>query len=527
MQKYLVNKILTIGIFALFALSTITPMAFGSKIKVKSSFKNLSTICEGKTLYVGGSGEGNYTKIQDAVDNASDGDTIYVYNGAYTDWVWIDKSISLIGEDKNNTIIEGGWGINVVIRAENVLVTGFNINNCGFFYSGGIHLSNRGGNCTIIDNLFTNNIVYGVSIESDYNTVKNNIFMDNYRGIKVLGANYNTISGNIIDSNNESGVYFPHIRRLGNSQIHISSNNVIKNNIITNNSDGIYLQQVNNTFISNNVFGYNKNGIESFSFEHSSKKNTWIENNTFLCNKWGIVLYKTYKTTIAYNIIAFNNRGVHISDCNQTLFYHNNFNSNTKQSIDDTDYCSGCINQWDNSYPDGGNFWSRFNGSDNYNGPEQDIPGSDGIGDTPYNISGSAESQDRYPLISPWNNTPPNAPIINGTTNGKVGVDYNFTFFTTDPEDEYIWYYICWGDKEIIYRYGPYNSGEKITLSYNWSSKGTYPITCWVRDIDGEESDIVIFEVTMPRNKIMTKIFFKMFLERFPNAFPLLRRILG
>ena len=35
----------------------------------------------GKTLYVGGSGEGNYTKIQDAINDSSDGDTVFVYNG--------------------------------------------------------------------------------------------------------------------------------------------------------------------------------------------------------------------------------------------------------------------------------------------------------------------------------------------------------------------------------------------------------------------------------------------------------------
>ena len=44
----------------------------------------------GKTLYVGGSGPGNYTKIQDAINNAIDGDTIYVYSGTYNgnifDW---------------------------------------------------------------------------------------------------------------------------------------------------------------------------------------------------------------------------------------------------------------------------------------------------------------------------------------------------------------------------------------------------------------------------------------------------------
>jgi pectin methylesterase-like acyl-CoA thioesterase len=61
----------------------------------------------GNTLYVGGSGFGNYTKIQDAIDNASEGDTIFVHNGIYNENITIIKTINLIGEDKNTTIING------------------------------------------------------------------------------------------------------------------------------------------------------------------------------------------------------------------------------------------------------------------------------------------------------------------------------------------------------------------------------------------------------------------------------------
>ncbi len=57
-------------------------------------------------------------------------------------------------------------------------------------------------------------------------------------------------------------------------------------------------------------------------------------------------------------------------------------------------------NAWDNNYPNGGNFWSDYQGVDNCSGPSQNIcSGSDGIGDTAYNIT--TDVADRYPLVSP------------------------------------------------------------------------------------------------------------------------------
>jgi len=51
----------------------------------------------GNTLYVGGSGPNNYTRIQDAIDDANDGDTIFVYNGTYYEHhIIIDKKNLLI-----------------------------------------------------------------------------------------------------------------------------------------------------------------------------------------------------------------------------------------------------------------------------------------------------------------------------------------------------------------------------------------------------------------------------------------------
>ena len=100
----------------------------------------------GNILYVGGSGANNYTKIQDAINAASNGDTIFVYSGTYYENVVINKSINLIGEDKNTTIIDGnGIGNVVYITANNVNLSGFSIINSGYAGSG-ISIAGNYGN---------------------------------------------------------------------------------------------------------------------------------------------------------------------------------------------------------------------------------------------------------------------------------------------------------------------------------------------------------------------------------------------
>ena len=95
--------------------------------------------------------------------------------------------------------------------------------------------------------------------------------------------------------------------------------------------------------------------------------------------------------------------------------FHNNLLGNAIQATD-----AGSQNSWDDSYPSGGNFWSDYSGIDVFRGPNQDQPGSDGIGDGPYVID--ADSLDRFPLMVPhvFVDTTPPAVLVDSPLDGEV-----------------------------------------------------------------------------------------------------------
>jgi len=106
-------------------------------------------------------------------------------------------------------------------------------------------------------------------------------------------------------------------------------------------------------------------------------------------------------------------------------------------------------------------------------------------------------------------NDEPSKPIIDGPTTGKPGIEYEYTFVSTDPNDDDLYYYIDWGDGNTKDWFGPFESGEIVTVSHTYEKKSVnpepmgkkYTIKAKAKDIFDSESDWGEFEVTMPRNK--------------------------
>jgi len=126
-----------------------------------------------------------------------------------------------------------------------------------------------------------------------------------------------------------------------------------------------------------------------------------------------------------------------------------------------------------------------------------------------------------------WDPTAPEAPTIAGETQGHYGESYEYTFVSNDPESQDIRYYIDWGDGSYEDWIGPYSSGQEITVSHIWAEENTYTIQAKAKDTLDVESQWGTLQVTMPVNQHSYPFpLLQRLLERFPNAFPILRNLL-
>ena len=118
-------------------------------------------------------------------------------------------------------------------------------------------------------------------------------------------------------------------------------------------------------------------------------------------------------------------------------------------------------------------------------------------------------------------NKKPSEPKITGTENGNIGVEYNYTIVSNDPEGEDLFYYINWGDESFQDWSGPYSSGQEVIFKHIFTKKGTYVIQSKAKDTRSLESPWGYLIVRMPRNshmhftgvlyyfQLILKIFFK------------------
>jgi parallel beta-helix repeat protein len=352
------------GIVAILLIATVLVTSFGTNpVKAVSS-----------TITV----PDDYSTIQEAINHASDGDTVFVRAGTYNESVVINRTVSLIGENRETTIIQAAaptmYG--VLVTSDNVTFIGFTV--CKSLWWG-IQVQSSG--CHISDSNFS---------EEEYNG--EGIFLDG-RNAQV---NDNVVANNTVLNNGDAGIH-----------VWTSNGNHIESNIIGNSCFGIYIEwsSSRNMIERNEIFN---NSIVGIPLTTGAFGNTITCNNISDCgwsSNWGegtgAITFgsESVGNRIVANLICNSRRGVDLRDfSNNNVFYHNSFIDNSVQVTNDIGLPSLCI--WDGGYSQGGNYWSDYNGIDVKKGLYQNETGSDGVADSPYTID--VYNQDRYPLMKPY-----------------------------------------------------------------------------------------------------------------------------
>jgi parallel beta-helix repeat protein len=414
----------------------------------------------------------------------------------------------------NNTVFQNIYGI-YLYEFNNSILTGNNASN------------NNQGICLFHShsNALTNNIStlgnYGIELySSGGNTLTNNTISNNNYNFSLYGNSDSHFDNEIDTTNTVDGKPIYYIKNASN-QVYDSSTNagvfycVFCNNVtikdlnLTKNRSGVFFWKTNNSRIENVIASNNDwFGIALMYSDNNTLTNNTTSNNSsaggigfFLSNSNtltnntvnfntldGICLRAVDNNTLARNTIDLNeghgiflddfsnhnhiientisnnNYGVRFSYVSGNQIYHNNFIDNACQIY--VHEASGSV--FDNGYPSGGNYWSDYIGVDLYSGPNQNQPGSDGIGDTPYTFY---SGRDRYPFMEMiLTNAPPEA-NANGPYVDDEGSAIAFDASASSDPD---------GD-ELQYRWDFDNNGTWDTA---WSSSPTATYT-WDDDWNG------------------------------------------
>jgi len=267
---------------------------------------------DGNILYVGGSGPNNYTRIQDAINDASDGDTIIVYPGTYKENIFVYKILRIVGIDYPVIMPENKSRDTIIIVMWNCTIEGFNITGCEW---SGLLLLNAF--CTVKNNIFYKNWYSGIIVDEGLRAnIVSNIFKKSwYCGIYVEWGSHlmivnNTfyrtghgIQGDMDESIITRNFFFG--ERDGHNGIQVSGNGKIYENVIKEYDTGIEVSGKWNV-THNNIFS-NEVGIFCLAFRG---------------------LIRSEKTRIFENNISFNKKGIHLMNYGNAEIYSNNFVGN-------------------------------------------------------------------------------------------------------------------------------------------------------------------------------------------------------
>ncbi|HSE23101.1 MAG TPA: nitrous oxide reductase family maturation protein NosD [Pyrinomonadaceae bacterium] len=343
-----------------------------------------AALVRGETLVVGA---GKFQSIQTAIDMARNGDTIEVQTGTYVGNLVLNKQIILAGLGK--PVLRGeGVGSVITTTEDRCVIKGFVIEHSGGDLTredSGILL--KSSNNQIEDNEL-HDILYGVYLYGSHSNIlrRNRIRGrseleegDRGAGLHLWNSPDNIIEDNII-SDERDGLYIQscngnQIRRNRVSNLRyglhymFSDRNVFEDNFFSNNVAGAAIMYSNHIEFRRNAFVHNR-GFSSFGILFQECTELLAEENFIIDNATGIFMEALRKTTFRHNTIANNDVALQMfSSSDANVFTENNFVNNLSplQLIG-----RSTTTKW--SENGRGNFWSDYDGYDLNEDGRGDVP---------------------------------------------------------------------------------------------------------------------------------------------------------
>ena len=253
----------------------------------------------------------DFPTIQAAINNASDGDTVFVFNGTYFENVVVNKTIMLVGEDRDTTIIDGdGNSFAIHVASDNVSVSGFTIRNSGSHIVQVFNVDN----CNLTGNKVTDGSVGIYLLNAKGSYIGNNNVSNSQIGIRLESCDRNTLENNNVTINQDAGVHIAY-----------SSNTVASSNFLVGNvNQGFYLNHSSGNTVRENLVVDNGVGIRLYY----SGGNTIVDNNVTGNSEEGIIFYYSTSNTVNDNIITHNGFGIKLVYSGNNTLRENHIASN-------------------------------------------------------------------------------------------------------------------------------------------------------------------------------------------------------
>ena len=342
------------------------------------------------------------------------------------------------------------------------------------------------------------------------------IYADDYYGIRVYGTDKHFIICNVVvegASNSSNGICIS--RAAHGAVIGCEVSGHFTGMVATDSSDISFTMSKVRDFTNNGISLGNCTHSTIMGNDISSEVESWRGVNVGLWSSmidilnnrishirnhldlgFGIGTWYADNLTIRGNYVSDCDAGICLGRTNDTTTCENSFVDNSMHVHWGSIYDNLTIypTTWNDQYPVGGNYWSGHTGTDYLNGPQQDIPGRDGICDTPYVVMylDSVPITDDYPLMQlVGTNRPPVASffmLLQEDDSRFVRVDASSSWDYEDSSEDLRLRWDWQNDSQWDTEW----SSDK-TSEYLYQANGTYVIRLQVIDKDG-----VIGELSLP-----------------------------